>query len=172
MLCGVSAGLRGLTRFVNPRVSAYRSRQDALMAASKAKSAQPCLHLRLARSLTAPAMARDATRKVCASWDLAALSGPAQLVVSELITNAVVHTEGDVELEIALRDGYFLVRVHDASFVGPVLGQESIDHGRGLRLVGHYSTAWGFSIGGDGKVVWAALRTPRGAARAAAFAGT
>ncbi|WP_432062777.1 ATP-binding protein [Streptomyces sp. S1] len=89
----------------------------------------------------------------------------AALVVSELVTNGVVHGEGQVRLRVfrcaedALRvevrdESPFPARVRDAD--DDALG------GRGLCLVDALSREWGVSP--DGRTTWAALSAPAGGA--------
>ena len=81
------------------------------------------------------------------------------LVVGELASNAVVH--GDSSFSVRLRrDQRIVIEVSD---LGPdempraPIGQE-VEHGRGLKIVDHLSTAWGVRPEqGGGKVVWARL---------------
>ncbi|MER5884766.1 ATP-binding protein [Streptomyces sp. NPDC001941] len=83
------------------------------------------------------------------------------LVVSELVTNAVVHTASDrVVCELRDNERRLRVAVHDEG--GPVLSPQVRDVeecGRGLLLVEAVSSAWGAhdSSRGTGRVVWAEL---------------
>jgi anti-sigma regulatory factor (Ser/Thr protein kinase) len=90
----------------------------------------------------------------------------AELVISELVTNAVHATArlpGPVPMpvRVRLRDcpGYVLIEVGDSSLETPIVQkpESDIEHGRGLLLIGELSIDWGWhympAIGG--KVVWA-----------------
>jgi MEDS: MEthanogen/methylotroph, DcmR Sensory domain/Histidine kinase-like ATPase domain len=83
----------------------------------------------------------------------------AQLVVSELATNAVIHA--GTAFSVALRcDGSAVrIAVHDSSSMQPVMGDGNPTalSGRGLLLVAAVSSAWGVEFGPDGKTVWAEL---------------
>jgi hypothetical protein len=87
-------------------------------------------------------------------------AGDAQLVVSELATNAVIHA--GTPFSVALRsDGEFVrIAVHDWSSMQPVVGDDdpTATSGRGLRLIAMVSHAWGVEFGPDGKTVWAELQ--------------
>jgi hypothetical protein len=93
----------------------------------------------------------------------------AALVVSELVTNAVVHTASN-QIVCELQDGEDLVRiaVRDEGCApgephpSPQLPEE--EHGRGLLLVDALCRAWGAQEYGTGLVVWAEV--PRGSAPA------
>jgi anti-sigma regulatory factor (Ser/Thr protein kinase) len=113
-----------------------------------------------------PGRARAMIGEACRRWGLPQLEIPAALVVSELVTNAIVHAHGRVLMEATLRGTYVHVRVHDGSAREPALGppldqgDPQRDNGRGLRLVERHCSAWGFlpRADGAGKVVWATLR--------------
>jgi serine phosphatase RsbU (regulator of sigma subunit) len=82
-----------------------------------------------------------------------------ELVVTELVTNAVLHThEGDIELRLLELDDAVRVEVEDAGHGMPVAVRESTEAmtGRGLALVAALCRAWGVESGQPGhKVVWA-----------------
>ncbi|WP_330241627.1 ATP-binding protein [Streptomyces sp. NBC_00525] len=87
----------------------------------------------------------------------------AVLIVSELVTNAVVHTaSARVLCELRRLDGRLRVSVQDQGHQpgGPRLGRGADDeHGRGLLLVDSLAAAWGSRDAGDGsgRIVWAEL---------------
>ncbi|MEV6949009.1 SpoIIE family protein phosphatase [Streptomyces sp. NPDC051172] len=82
------------------------------------------------------------------------------LVVSELVTNALVHTHGQVRLDLTLLDNRLRVSVADASPRTPVkptgIGWEATG-GRGILLVEAMSETWGTVPASGGKQVWAEL---------------
>jgi anti-sigma regulatory factor (Ser/Thr protein kinase) len=114
--------------------------------------------------------ARLHARLLLAEWGLKALAESTELVVSELITNAVhastglpeaQHSLPAVRLWLSADHERVLVQVWDADHKLPVPQQPDPDaeHGRGLLLVESLSEAWGAyrpqrSIG---KIVWAML---------------
>ena len=81
------------------------------------------------------------------------------LVVSELITNAVMHTRAAVVLTLQAGDGRVRVEVHDqlgGAFAR--LGGARAEGGRGLDIVATLASAWGVeTVVDDGKMVWAEL---------------
>ncbi|MEV6736488.1 ATP-binding SpoIIE family protein phosphatase [Streptomyces sp. NPDC051104] len=120
--------------------------------------------------------ARRLVRAALSEWDRAAepdavterLADDALLVVSELVTNAVIHAGTDVELVCRLMDAQgesagLLVEVSDHHPSRAVRddGTERPygipEYGRGLRLVSSLSTAWGISYRTGTKTVWALL---------------
>ena len=80
----------------------------------------------------------------------------AVLLVSELVTNAILHGVPPLELvAFPLADG-LRVEVHDAGDSNPVMRQSAPDvgSGRGLHLVDALATRWGSERIGPGKSVW------------------
>lgn len=87
----------------------------------------------------------------------------AELGVSELVTNAVLHGSDPIQVRVRGTREHPRVEVRDASVERPVLpgplALEPDDNllltfGRGLSIVARSSDAWGAEIEGDGKVVW------------------
>ncbi|MEU1126546.1 ATP-binding protein [Streptomyces sp. NPDC005899] len=115
--------------------------------------------------------ARQLTRARLAQWRLGGdTHDAAVLIVSELVTNAVVHTGSTrVLCELRCDGGRLRVSVQDQGHQpgGPRLSRTADDeHGRGLLLVDSMSSAWGSHDAGDssGRIVWAEL--PFGGERA------
>lgn len=102
---------------------------------------------------TARAMARDA----CARWGHPALGETAELLISELASNAVRHAGGMIEISVAVRQRSLHLTVRDRTFAPVRIGRGD---GRGLLLVDALTAGWGCTELPDGKVVWATLRTP------------
>ncbi|WP_232248057.1 ATP-binding SpoIIE family protein phosphatase [Streptacidiphilus rugosus] len=94
-------------------------------------------------------------------WGLDDLSELTQLLVSELVTNALRVAKGSVELQL-MRVGKLLVEVSDDDHNLPSLEpSEPLDEeGRGLGLVSQLSARWGTSRKAVGKVVWFELPLP------------
>lgn len=94
----------------------------------------------------------------------------AELLVSELVTNAVKHGKPSILLLIRPEPPGIGVEVHDQSPDTPVMPAEEPPpdqrSGRGLRMVAAVASAWGVrrAEDGPGKVVWFSLRPPRNAA--------
>ncbi len=81
----------------------------------------------------------------------------ASLIVSELVTNALRHARGGLDLELTgLTDGW-LILVADNSAAPPVLRPERLlsESGRGLVIVSRVSDAIGWARTTTGKLVWA-----------------
>jgi PAS domain-containing protein len=107
--------------------------------------------------------ARRFTARTLRSWGVSEEVDTIQLVVSELVTNAVVHTLGDVRLDLTLAGDRLRVAVTDALPRAPVkpttVDWESTG-GRGLLLVDAMSETWGSVPVGGGKQVWSEIAVP------------
>jgi anti-sigma regulatory factor (Ser/Thr protein kinase) len=102
----------------------------------------------------------EVTRRLLA-WGLDELVFTTELVVSELVTNAIRHATGPVELRL-LRDRTLICEVADGSSVSPRLRRaQSMDEGgRGLFLVARLTQRWGTRFTARGKVIWAEQPLP------------
>lgn len=110
----------------------------------------------------AVAGARRFLRETLAGWGVGGdTADSAELVVSELVTNAVTHTGTPAELEVIREPdaGLLRVAVADGSTRHPAPRDADPDAlgGRGLSIVALLTEAWGVADRGDGKVVWAEL---------------
>ncbi|MFB7662755.1 SpoIIE family protein phosphatase [Kitasatospora sp. NPDC056138] len=106
--------------------------------------------------------ARTLVREQLAAWRLTALADTVELLVSELVTNAVRVARDHVQLQL-IRVDKLLVEVSDDNHNLPSLEPaESMDEcGRGLHLVSKLSERWGTARKAVGKVVWFELALPR-----------
>ncbi|WTF01772.1 PAS domain-containing SpoIIE family protein phosphatase/ATP-binding protein [Streptomyces sp. NBC_01613] len=101
-----------------------------------------------------------ATRQVEA-WGLGELAMTTELVVSELVTNAIRYAEPPIRLRL-LRDARLTCEVADASSTAPRLRHaRSMDEGgRGLFLVAQLTDRWGARYTAGGKIIWAEQEIP------------
>ncbi|WP_217240063.1 SpoIIE family protein phosphatase [Streptomyces sp. AC555_RSS877] len=109
--------------------------------------------------------ARHMIRAAVGAWEARDLSDEIELVADELITNALMHTEGSaiVTLRVLTGGGRRLrVEVEDASSALPRRREagESGVSGRGLLLVDLLTDAWGVEARGGGKCVWCEFVVP------------
>jgi len=83
------------------------------------------------------------------------------LLVSELVTNAVVHGRPPIQLRLRRTPAHVVVEVHDgATFLPRKLRPTPDDeHGRGLQLVALLAERWGTRATNDGKSVWCVVST-------------
>lgn len=91
-------------------------------------------------------------------WGLEDLETDTSLIVSELVTNALLHADSAVRVTLKWSSQLLRVEVWDGSVdrvPDPRLPAELDEHGRGLLLVSALSRAWGIEPTLDGKIVWA-----------------
>jgi hypothetical protein len=105
--------------------------------------------------------ARSLVHDQLTRWGLAELSEQTELLVSELVTNALRVAKGSVELQL-MRVGKLLVEVSDDDHNLPSLEPSELldEEGRGLGLVSQLASRWGTSRKAVGKVVWFELPLP------------
>jgi hypothetical protein len=86
----------------------------------------------------------------------AGLQTNAELLTSELVTNALLHAGEPVTIEVRRRGDRYRVEVGDTSAIPPEAKRYRTDDatGRGLQLVSTLSDAWGWRPSAPGKVVW------------------
>jgi anti-sigma regulatory factor (Ser/Thr protein kinase) len=101
-------------------------------------------------------MARRLIRGQLADWGLDEHSEVAELLVSELVTNAVHYASGPVGLTLHSFDGTLRCAVEDADTAQPHMrrAREDEEGGRGLYLVELLSCRWGSEGTTTGKIVW------------------
>ncbi|MFF0295828.1 ATP-binding protein [Kitasatospora sp. NPDC004615] len=120
------------------------------------------LHRRLHASLEAadlPAVStvRRRLRAALDHWGVPELADTAELLTSELVTNALVHTGKGAEFDAQFTAEQRLrVEVHDRTshLPGRRHPNEDATSGRGLLLVEALADDWGVQLRGDGKVTW------------------
>ncbi|WP_344966512.1 ATP-binding protein [Salinactinospora qingdaonensis] len=113
-------------------------------------------------------LARDRTAVVLRDWGMSRLVGDVELVVSELVTNALRHggagmldapdCENVIQLSMMRRGSELICAVRDASDRLPTLREPDFmaESGRGLHLVSCFSRDWGaVPTAPVGKFVWA-----------------
>ncbi|GGX65294.1 hypothetical protein GCM10010324_07880 [Streptomyces hiroshimensis] len=129
----------------------------------------PSAHATHAVSLPATERSAAAARRFCrrllAEWGLDELAGDTALLLSELVTNAVLHVPGTPEgirLVLSRGQGHLVAQVTDAGGHLPRCGEAGPDseNGRGMWLVEQIAAQWGHHASGNGKTVWFALRLP------------
>jgi anti-sigma regulatory factor (Ser/Thr protein kinase) len=127
-------------------------------------------HLELGAITSAVPSARLHARLVLHEWGAPAdMAQSAELVVSELVTNALEHglagIPATVRIWLSSDGGRIAIHVWDASPLPPVrkdAGPEAAS-GRGLMIVAALTADWGCSAADTGKVVWAVLDAEDGA---------
>ena len=91
------------------------------------------------------------------AWGLPEAAFVTELVVSELVTNAIRYGEPPIRLRL-IRDTSLICEVTDASDTAPHLRRARAfdEGGRGLLLVAQLTTGWGTRHGTHGKTIWCA----------------
>ncbi|WP_239406017.1 SpoIIE family protein phosphatase [Frankia sp. Cj3] len=102
-------------------------------------------------------------------WGLAEAASTTELLVSELVTNAIRHGRAPIQVRL-IRDTALICEVSDASRAAPHLchARTFDESGRGLFLVAQLAARWGTRQTRDGKIIWAEqalAAAPRGEVR-------
>jgi anti-sigma regulatory factor (Ser/Thr protein kinase) len=113
----------------------------------------------LARSTASVSEARRFVATTLADWRCPVLVDDTQLIVSELVTNAVVHGGSACDLTLRLSSDVLRIEVTDHGSGTPAPQPLDLTRvgGRGLLIVSVLATAWGVDPVADGKLVWAEL---------------
>lgn len=107
--------------------------------------------------------ARQWVVRTCEDIGRGELTECAELGVSELVTNALLHGEPPIQVRVRGTVQHPRIEVRDSSLEAPVLPTATemdehdellLTYGRGLSLVARSADAWGAEIEDDGKVVW------------------
>ena len=103
-------------------------------------------------------MIRDPLKR----WGLEDLIDTTELLVSELVTNAIKYANGEVLLRLVLEPDSLVCEVHDSSPALPRVLQvdKDAENGRGLHVVQQLSARWGARRNATGKVVWCQQAVP------------
>lgn len=110
---------------------------------------------------TAPGAARRFIERALRCWGHdGSVIEDARLLITELVTNAVIHTRSPFSVSIASRSPRLRLAVRDRSSTLPFAGARSTARptgGRGLRIVAAVADDWGVVTTPPGKTVWAEL---------------
>nr|WP_234042294.1 ATP-binding protein [Streptomyces marianii] len=110
----------------------------------------------LRREPTSVPQARRLVVAQLEDWALRDLEAPAELLVSELVTNAVCHTRGPLRLNLVVCGSRLCCEVEDTNSDGPVRGAADgwDEGGRGIGLIDALADAWGSRPTATGKTTW------------------
>ncbi|MFE3854097.1 SpoIIE family protein phosphatase [Streptomyces griseorubiginosus] len=102
------------------------------------------------------AEARKTATRQLAEWGLEEFAFTTELVVSELVTNAIRHAVGPIRLRL-IRERTLVCEVLDSGATAPHLRhpRTTDEGGRGLLLVSQFAQRWGTRFVPEGKVIWA-----------------
>jgi anti-sigma regulatory factor (Ser/Thr protein kinase) len=114
------------------------------------------LSLSLPQAVTSPGVARDWVVEELGGW-----AGPEDrhtvvLLLSELVTNALVHAKSELTVHLLLDSAVVRVQVDDDSQDAPLRRPPGVDRpgGRGLHLLDELASRWGVETTPTGKGVW------------------
>jgi PAS domain S-box-containing protein len=102
------------------------------------------------------AEARKTASRQLAEWGLEEFAFTTELIVSELVTNAIRHAVGPIRLRL-IRERSLICEVFDSGDTAPHLRhpRTTDEGGRGLLLVSQFARRWGTRFVPEGKVIWA-----------------
>ncbi|MFJ6755516.1 SpoIIE family protein phosphatase [Streptomyces sp. NPDC091273] len=126
-----------------------------LLARTRALSSDQVAQWELEADLSLVAHARELVVGQLSGWELDELGFVTELVVSELVTNAIRYAGGPVGLRL-IRDRVLVCEVSDPSSTQPRLrrARETDEGGRGLFLVAQLTDRWGCRFTSRGKTIW------------------
>lgn len=112
--------------------------------------------LKLAPHPTSPKAARRRVVEILEAGPMAELAETASLLVSEVVTNAVLHAATEIELVCKVDEGSVCIEVRDRSPLAPSLRHydPTASTGRGLGMVELLADEWGVDADERGKAVW------------------
>jgi anti-sigma regulatory factor (Ser/Thr protein kinase) len=115
---------------------------------------------RFERAPDAPRAARQFVTELLGRWGQdETVVEDAQLVISELVTNAILHTASEFAILASPEDRGVRLEVRDESAAAPEIQWPAprVPTGRGLQVIDAIASAWGVETTPRGKTVWAVL---------------
>lgn len=144
-------------------LTARLSRHDAvlLLARTHLLDSEHVATWQLVNEPATVATARGLVSERLTSWGLGELAFTTQLVVSELVTNAVRYATGPIELRL-IRDRALICEVTDDSSTAPQLryADDTDEGGRGLYITAQITQRWGHRPTPRGKTIWTEQELP------------
>jgi anti-sigma regulatory factor (Ser/Thr protein kinase) len=121
----------------------------------------PAIRISLPQTAASPSEARHLVGRFAAENDMRNESGAALLVLSELVTNAVLHGAEPIEVVVSRYGDVLRIEVSDGGSrtdgVVPRSWDDPRPGGRGLHIVNSLATRWGTTDNTSGKTVWAEI---------------
>lgn len=132
-----------------------------LVARTNALSADRIADWQVPSDPAAVADVRESVTRQLAQWGLDDLAFTTELILSELVTNAIRYSSGPVRVRM-LRDRSLICEVFDSSSTSPHLRYAATtdEGGRGLFLVAQLAELWGTRYTPTGKIIWAEQTLP------------
>ncbi|MFE9629027.1 SpoIIE family protein phosphatase [Streptomyces sp. NPDC006527] len=112
---------------------------------------------------------RHFARDLMSAWGHTALTDDIEILISEVVTNALIHAHTEVEIRLSDFPDRVRVEVRDNDPHPPIpvvvldpngVGDDEAESGRGLLIVDAIASAWGSTPAGRGKTTWFELRPP------------
>lgn len=127
-----------------------------LMARTRLLGAEQVADWDLPSDPAAVADARKTASRMLSEWGLEELVFTTELVVSELVTNAIRYSDGPIRLRL-IKERALVCEVFDGGATAPHLRhpRTTDEGGRGLLLVSQVTQRWGTRFVPDGKIIWA-----------------
>ncbi|MFJ5774178.1 SpoIIE family protein phosphatase [Streptomyces sp. NPDC093094] len=147
---------------VDARLPARRGDDIALIVArTRALAADRIAEWDVPSDPAAVARVRAAVARRLDEWGLEELAFTTELILSELVTNAIRYGAGPIRVRM-LYDRSLVCEVFDSSSTAPHLRYAAMtdEGGRGLFLVAQLADRWGTRYAADGKVIWAEQPLP------------
>ncbi|MFD1275376.1 ATP-binding protein [Streptomyces kaempferi] len=148
---------------VDDRTHDDRTRDDIALVVARTRALDDghTVAWELLEDLSEVARARDLASLQLARWGLPEAAFLAELVVSELVTNAIRYGGSPVQLRL-IRHDTLICEVSDGSNTAPHLRRARTfdEGGRGLFIVAQLAERWGTRQQSDGKTIWAELALP------------
>jgi anti-anti-sigma regulatory factor len=161
-LAGASTAVRARLRQLGARFLDNFDTVEQARASLECDPTPRSFAVRLPFDAGAPRQAREIVGYACDRWGQAEVARAGQIIVSELVANAVEHARPTLELVVRLRDRV-QIEVADGSPDPPVPADPRRPascrpaRGYGLIMVNAFSANWGFLPTERGKIVWATL---------------
>ena len=160
------ADIEGLCDHILRRLGRDQGHDDdvaLLVAELRGLDRERIVSWRLHGQQTEIAESRLRVRSALLHWGLPRLVETAELLISELATNAMRYGKEPIELQVLLLDDLVTLSVADADPPLPRFRRSSYDDegGRGLQLVATMASRWGARATPAGKVVWCELPRSR-----------
>jgi anti-sigma regulatory factor (Ser/Thr protein kinase) len=142
---------------------------DADAAADKElrRPVPPRVDLNVLPGPDAPAICRELVGRACERWGIPRVRRLAELIISELASNAVLHARTPAAVTVRLAGDCLQMAVRDGDprlVYRPPPGAHGAhhgEHGRGLLILEAMADTWGSAPTANGKVVWAQVQIPR-----------
>jgi len=127
-----------------------------IVASTRALGADRIADWQVPSDPAAVAEVRGSVARQLAEWGLDDMAFTTELILSELVTNAIRYGTGPIRVRMLL-DRSLICEVFDSSSTSPHLRYAATtdEGGRGLFLVAQLAERWGTRYTADGKIIWA-----------------